>query len=276
MGTSGTGIFSDDLACDVRAAFRDLIGDGVEPNEATKRILKDFAGSLKDEGTTFWLSLAATQSRMGRLQDDVKQRALQIIDSGADLKEWQERHASKANLRKRDAVLAKLRDELTVPQRNPTKVRKPYYNLTDWEIGHAIAYRLCSGSYIIMRVILITDEGKSRIPIVELCDWIGKEIPDKTVIARLPRRYSKYHEENLRKANEIEDPEDRQSAILWAMLCSKFAIYSLGPRDFPADRVQIVATHVPIEKTAQNPMGISFFGGWKRLDEYLRREYEIE
>lgn len=33
----------------------------------------------------FWLALALTQSKVGRLREDVKQRALSIIDEGADL-----------------------------------------------------------------------------------------------------------------------------------------------------------------------------------------------
>ena len=37
MGTWGVAIFSDDLAADIRGDFRELIGDGLTPSEATAR-----------------------------------------------------------------------------------------------------------------------------------------------------------------------------------------------------------------------------------------------
>ena len=80
MGTWGTAIFSDDTASDVRNDFRELIGDGLSPEEATARLMTRY-GSIVDDpegGTTFWLGLAVTQWKSGRLQESVKKRALEI------------------------------------------------------------------------------------------------------------------------------------------------------------------------------------------------------
>src|SRR5579864_4758272 len=48
MGTWGAGIFSDDLASDVRESWRDLLATGVPAEEATARVEADYASSLSD------------------------------------------------------------------------------------------------------------------------------------------------------------------------------------------------------------------------------------
>src|SRR5215469_10167451 len=96
MGAWGTAVFSDDTACDVRDNYVDLIGDGLSGVEATKKLLREWAGSLDDpdEGPVFWLALAATQWKNGRLEDLVQQRALNIIDRLGDrVSEREERHS---------------------------------------------------------------------------------------------------------------------------------------------------------------------------------------
>ena len=54
MGAWGTAIFSDDTASDVREEFRDLIGEGLSTEQATDKLLKEYAPSLDDpDGTAF-------------------------------------------------------------------------------------------------------------------------------------------------------------------------------------------------------------------------------
>src|SRR3954469_16704141 len=43
MGTWSTSIFGDDTASDIRADFREMIGDGLTPEAATQRLLADHA-----------------------------------------------------------------------------------------------------------------------------------------------------------------------------------------------------------------------------------------
>jgi hypothetical protein len=63
MGAWGTGLFSDDIACEVRDFYVDLIGDGLTGPEATKALLLEWSSSLNDPDVSpvFWLALAATQ-----------------------------------------------------------------------------------------------------------------------------------------------------------------------------------------------------------------------
>ena len=114
MGAWGTALFSDDTACDVRDSYVDLVGDGLTGPEATKALLREWSDSLNDpdDSSVFWLVLAATQWRCGRLEGHVLQQALNVIDSGSDLARWK---SSSTDFKKRKAVLEKLRAQLTSP-----------------------------------------------------------------------------------------------------------------------------------------------------------------
>ena len=142
MGAWGTAIFSDDTAADVRDAFTDFVAKGLSPTEATSRLLRESADLLADEddAVVFWLALAATQWKLGRLLDDVRDRAVAIIDSGDDLRRWEDSSRSAINQRKKH--LAKLREQVLSPQAKPKK-RKPFpKSSTDFRVGDVAAYWL--------------------------------------------------------------------------------------------------------------------------------------
>lgn len=46
MGVWGTGIFQDDMACDIRDSYRDYLGEGMTGSQATTRILQEFGAGL--------------------------------------------------------------------------------------------------------------------------------------------------------------------------------------------------------------------------------------
>ena len=48
MGVWGTGLFSDDEACDVRDHYRELLEDGVEDAAATQLTLEKFRAYLEE------------------------------------------------------------------------------------------------------------------------------------------------------------------------------------------------------------------------------------
>ena len=142
MGAWGTAILSDDIAADTRDTFTDLVAEGLGPAEATKRLVTDSADILsdKDDACVFWLALAATQWRLGRLVDSVRDQALQIIESGADLQRWHDSDKSSLNQRKKH--LAKFRDQLQSPQPKPKKLRPFQKSSTDFRVGDVVVYRL--------------------------------------------------------------------------------------------------------------------------------------
>ncbi|HEX5322220.1 MAG TPA: hypothetical protein VFW40_00440, partial [Capsulimonadaceae bacterium] len=151
MGAWGPALYSDDIACDVRDDFRDLVGDGLSGEEASNRLLQEWSSELddSDSGPVFWLALADTQWRCGRLEPRVKARAEAIIADKSDLARWQE---DPSLLRKREAVLAKLAEKLASPPPPPKKLPKRFRNHCDWAVGELIAYELLSGQKVIFRV----------------------------------------------------------------------------------------------------------------------------
>lgn len=184
MGTWGPGIFSDDLACDLRDEYRDLVADGLSGEEATDRLMQEWQGELNDPdaGPVFWLALAATQWKVGRLEERVKAEALRIISNGSDLLRWD----SSPSLRtKRLAALTKLRREIESPQPAPRRILKRFRPTCEWEIGEVIALRLLTGRFVLFRVIAHHSDRWGTRPVCEFLDWIGDEIPPPERIVEL-------------------------------------------------------------------------------------------
>ena len=274
MGAWGPGILSDDTAEDVRDDFKDLIADGLSAEDATRRLLDEWAETLADpdEAPVFWLALAATQSSMGRLQDDVRDRALAVIDSGEDLQRWEE-DASAADVRKRRANLDKLRAQLTGPQKAPTKVRKDYVECSDWVVGQHWAYRLRSGRTIVLRVIDMNERySKGGVfPVVEVLDDGWTDPPSLDEAARAQARTHRGYRYSL-------DDDMRPADAL--------IITRANAKDFPADRLTLLGEAAPNKprrlpwkrraEPAPDPLArIPHLTWWRMLDDELAEQWGI-
>jgi hypothetical protein len=186
MGAWGPGVFSDDTASDIRADYRELLEDQVPDEEATRRIIESYRELDKDEQHVLWLALAATQSGLGRLEDEVKARALAVIDNGVGLQLWEE--AGPKELQKRQAALSKLRDQLIGPQPARKTLRRPWRHVTDLQAGDVIAFTSASGELALLRVHRIDDDRDGAVPIASWLDWRGTTLPDGPDLARLEAR----------------------------------------------------------------------------------------
>ena len=176
MGAWGPAIFSDDTASDVRDEYRDHVGDGMSGVEATDRLLSTWREALEDEdeASVFWLALAATQQRCGRLEDRVRDEALAIIESGSDLSRWSDQ--PEWAMRRR-VVLQDLAAYLHGPQSAPKRIRKRRRFECEWPIGEHLAYRLPSGRYLVLRGAQYHDDRGGRAPIFQLMRWTGSRRP---------------------------------------------------------------------------------------------------
>jgi hypothetical protein len=182
----GSGIFSDDTACDVRSDYRALLEDGVPDDEAAQRIIESCSTLDNDEQAVMWLALAATQSSLGRLDDAVKRRALQVIDSGAGLQPWEQAGAKELNRRRQ--ALATLRDQLAGPQPPRKVLRRPWRHETDLRVGDVLSYALPSGDVALLRVHRVDDQRVGAAPILSWLDWSGTSLPEASALARLTGR----------------------------------------------------------------------------------------
>jgi len=210
MGTWGTGLYSDDTAADVRDTYRDYIGDGVAGPNATDQLIEDFGDTLNSPTTAcpFWLALADTQWRCGRLEDRVKEKALEIIASGTDLLLWKE---SVAEHRKRSVVLEKLRAKLVTAQPKLKKIKKRFREYCDWPIGEIVGYRLQSGKWVLFRVVGLFPDAGGIHPVCEVLDWSGESIPPAEEIASLKLRSGRFdtHPLLMGQLKEGDMPQDR-------------------------------------------------------------------
>lgn len=179
MGAWGTGVFSDDLAADLRADYRDAIMDGKPHADAVELLAEKYHQSIGDpeEAPVFWLALAATAWDLGRLDDQLRTTALTIIDDGRDLDRWEgakDRHA-------RQTALSKLAEKLSRPQKPPTKLKRKPRFVTDWKPDEVVGFQQRTGQWLLLHVVGVRSGELGDFPVVNLLDWSGKSVPPDQV-----------------------------------------------------------------------------------------------
>jgi|GEM_PF-2098801 len=280
MGTWGTGVFDDDLAADLREAYRELVGEGRSGSEATRILVERWGRDLADAdmAPVFWLSLAATQWQLGRLEDSVKAKALEMMDTGADLERWR---ADPKAAKERRGVLGKLRRRLESSPPTPKKVRPTYKSTCDWEVGEIIAYRLRSGRLILVRVLGRHIDQGGVYPTCEVLDWTGETLPEPEVLKSLPVKRSAVErtEAELRQLGITQTSLQMLSrlggsSLTWDDLRCPQPQFMLGrtsETELPADRMLRLRIKVKPHRTP----GISRVVLWRDFDAYLEEVFGL-
>ena len=142
MGCWGYKLYDNDTALDVKEEFVKFLKQGMDCLSATIQLIKSNAGILLDEEecSIFWFALADTQWKYGILLDEVREFAIQHIESEEDLKRWED--APKSEYNKRKEVLYKLKEKLLSPQPPQKKIRIPKLYHCEWKVGDVYAYEL--------------------------------------------------------------------------------------------------------------------------------------
>lgn len=167
MGAWSTRIFDEDGAADIRGEYRILLGYGLNPDYAWQLIYDNFYPDYEgqDEEDIFWFSTALFQWQNGILREDVKQKALEAIESGSELERWKD--GEKSVYKKRKETLETLKDKLLHEVNPPKKIRKCpgyYREKTKFQLGDVYAYAHKNGKYSYIQVVEI---GKR--PVTCLC-----------------------------------------------------------------------------------------------------------
>ncbi|MCC3291597.1 DUF4259 domain-containing protein [Arthrobacter sp. zg-Y1110] len=185
MGAWGSGIFANDTAADIRGEYREHLEDQIPDEEATRLVIESFGYLLReDNAAELWVALAAAQSQVGRLDDEVKAAALDVIDQGSRLEEWEE--AGPDELAERVAALQELRDQLTGPQPARMKLRRPWrHEETELVAGDILSYTDAEGRMALFRVAGIRRARAGDMPCLEWLDWTGRSAPGTWRLARL-------------------------------------------------------------------------------------------
>jgi hypothetical protein len=185
MGTWGTAVFSDDFALDVRDAWRDALIETRDESAAFAAVaetFKDEIGGDPEDASVFWLALAAAQMETGRLRDDVRERAVAIIDRGDDLARWEEI----AGRRQRAKVLERLRAKLEGPQPAPKRIRRPRVQDVAFDPGDVVFMRSPTTGRAGLVYVVDRYDSRTPAPVVELLIWNGKNVPSEDELTRLP------------------------------------------------------------------------------------------
>ena len=185
LGAWGTAVFSDDLAADIREDWRDYVGEGMTPEAATRQILADHGDATSDpeESGVVWLALAVSQWRTGRIVPDVLARAIEIIDSGSDLRRWEQQ----PKLRQaRARVLERTREQLLSQPPEPRRIPRPRRSETPFGPGDVLLYRHRSGREFVFWVTGNWSDKGGEYNTIEVLDLGGMAPPPLTELHRLP------------------------------------------------------------------------------------------
>lgn len=135
MGVWGSGLYSGDMAADMRATIKSVLRLPFDEDRIVD-VLRDgerrAADDPNDEDhTTFWLVLADQFEKRGFAHAPTREKAIGIIDRGDDLAMMEKRGMKLSDLRKRGAKLAELRARLAAAPhlskpRATIKVPEPY------------------------------------------------------------------------------------------------------------------------------------------------------
>jgi len=258
MGTWGTAIFSDDFAADIKGEFSNKIGFGKTPEDATKELISEYSDELTDPDISglFWLALAATQWTLGRLQESVKRKAIEIIESGQDLERWAE---NEIDHKKRQAVLEKLKQQLQNEQPNQKKLAIPFIRETKMETGDLLTYRHSSGKMVILRVLDIKqDPCGDRYPQIEILDHFESILPKTKSIKKLKRKMKKLNLEN--------------TSVKMIKSSGTYYVAPYGKRDIePWDKLE------KLDRTTKSPSdfkGTVSMTWWREFDPFLDELFE--
>ena len=187
MGVWDAALFSNDLACDVRDHYRELIEDGVDDAEATRQTTAKYQESLADpdDGTSAILALAVTQSKIGRLDPVIRDLALATIERGGDLSVWAIDNPKL--LAKRARVLAKVRDQLAGPQPARARLKRPSRPSCGLGTGDILALDL-PGGIALLRTVRVHVHRKGETPCLEELQFSGTELPSLETLGQLEAR----------------------------------------------------------------------------------------
>ena len=143
MGTWNASINGNDTAQDLKSEYQAaFFYNDVETALAKidAYVRNDFNESDEEEWTSYYYSLADFMWKHGILTDEVRNRAVEMIDSGFGLNVWA--NEGKRVLNQRKKVLVEFREKLLSPQPPKKKISIKLYLNPIFETGDLIAIQL--------------------------------------------------------------------------------------------------------------------------------------
>ena len=144
MGTWGTGIYSNDIAADVKEMCAEIF-PFLSIEEGNKLIFDEYddlinSSVIDNEYASFWYALADWQWNHGVLSDLIKERTLELLYNYVGISDWVE-SACKPDVKKRKSVLDQLRKKLETPQ-PPLKLPKVRLEKPKHKRGDIVVFQM--------------------------------------------------------------------------------------------------------------------------------------
>lgn len=208
MGTWGPGIFSDDTALDARDDWLDLVRSGSPPAEASREVASTFQGD-DDAHAVAVLAVASVAWKHGRLDEDTRRRALEVITSGIELERWTD--SGKAALARRRAALQRLRVQLESPQPPQSRLAPRPQRRPEFPAGSAVAVALGPDEAAVCRVFHHATRAGSFCELEPLA-WKKAEPPTGDEARALPPLIV---ERRLSYGPELPTPMPHRCSLIW-------------------------------------------------------------
>lgn len=231
MGSWGAGISGNDTAMDLRSEYQAAfyyfdVETALGKIDAYVR-QDGFDESDEGEWCDYYYSLADFMWKKGILTEEVRNRAIEMIDAGFGLEIWEE--SGKAALRERKKVLEKFREKLCSEQPAKKKIKVDLYMKPVFETGDVVAfqlqtrdqvylppddprwwlrsrfdepfYRSCHGKWVVMRKVFdhvsyqssIVPEVRNIWPRFQLYGRLFDECPTMEQLEGIPWAKTKYN-----------------------------------------------------------------------------------
>ncbi len=146
MGVWGPALYSCDIADDLKTMCQDVFAV-YDKDKATQLIFEEYEDIINqdyvdNEYASFWYALADWQWKHGLLSDDIRGKALELLEKYAGMEEWED-EGNKSNIRKRIAVLDKLKHQLQSEQ-PPLKLPKIHIFKPKHKAGDIVIFKTCT------------------------------------------------------------------------------------------------------------------------------------
>lgn len=137
-----TDLYANDLAVEVKNYYIEQLQLGYDNHEATRLTLEQYSECFSSEDedmTDYWLVMADTQWKLGRLDESIKKKAIEIIENDEDLIHY----VYEEDLyNERKEVLSDLLERLKTPQPEPKKIKKLEFYICPWKVNDAYALQM--------------------------------------------------------------------------------------------------------------------------------------
>ena len=238
MGTWETGLYQNDVSADVKDDYIAKLKLGKSDEEALQEILSEYQEESRDIDCKydFWLALADTLWKKGRLPEEIKMKALQMIEEDKVSERWQSERIRKERIKVLEKLKVKLEGEM--PERKKVSVHKPY--ILGWEEGDVYFFQikeLIEGyeKYFGWYALFYVDK-------IYLDDWYVRGIKDE-----VPEVYFFIQKEK---------PENIESLYTAARIC-----FSIGQGRF-GNRYRV---HICESSKRNRPKDLTFLGKCKEF-----------